>query len=400
MKKKIPGHAIQITSLSTSMEYINEAFCKIITTKYTPGTHDLLIKGADINYQDANGDCPLLLAIRHDMAEQVDILLNNQANVNLSNKQGETPLHVCIQKGNADLVRALIKANVGINMKISPLSHACMTNNHEIAKLLLDAGADPNIADRHGETPLHYASGHKYSKMVKLLLSHPKINVNLTDNMGDTALHKAACQGHLKLMTLLLDMGADPNIPANDGMTVLMTANKYGKKKVVALLLQCGRTNIDLQTAAGQTALMFAAKKGNAKCVKMLILRGANHSVADKAGVIAVTHGRLNAAVVDVFANIHRITVVADDLSRKTSFTVVKGGHALFRQWNSEIGVWSEEMVLDPHIAWSVEIVDNTPMLYHKYPVYDDCRIHFSSIVMPDGSVRKRENLYHVSSFE
>ena len=96
--------------------------------------------GVDVNARDADGDTSLLLAAVYAGPECVELLLKKGADVNVANKLGVTPLH-----------RA--------------------ATNYEKAKLLIDAGANVKVTTKSGRTPLTLAA-HKYgnSKTVKLLL--------------------------------------------------------------------------------------------------------------------------------------------------------------------------------------------------------------------------------------
>ena len=103
-------------------------------------------------------------------------------------------------------VKALIELGVDVNMKIPyefTLLHFAIHYNHiEIAKLLLERGADVRAKNNRGETPLHWA---KNVETAKLLLDRGA-DVNAKNNMGDTPLHLAK---NVEIAKLLIEKGAD-----------------------------------------------------------------------------------------------------------------------------------------------------------------------------------------------
>ena len=73
----------------------------------------------------------------------------------------------------------------------------------EIVKALLAAGADVNMTNDNGQTPLHYASSRNREDIAKCLLE-AGAHINAADKLGNTCLHRAASRGHLSMVKLLL----------------------------------------------------------------------------------------------------------------------------------------------------------------------------------------------------
>jgi formylglycine-generating enzyme required for sulfatase activity len=106
------------------------------------------------------------------------------------------------------------------------------------------------------------------AEVVKRLLS-AGANVNVRDPDGWTPLLRAAVGGHLAVAKIFIEAGADVNAANPDGNTPLMGAALAGNKELVQLLLQKG-AKPDAKNQKGLTALTFAQQKGYAEVVKFL----------------------------------------------------------------------------------------------------------------------------------
>jgi uncharacterized protein len=122
---------------------------------------------------------------------------------------GFTPLHLACFSGGVEAVRLLVERGAPLEERaqnptaaVRPLATAAFARNHECARALLDAGADPN--GRGG--------------------------------LGFTPLHTAAQNGDLSLAELLLERGADPALAAEDGLTPRDRALAAGHADVSRLL--------------------------------------------------------------------------------------------------------------------------------------------------------------------
>jgi uncharacterized protein len=105
-------------------------------------------------------------------------------------------IHAAVVSGNIEAIRQHIAAGTDINQKdamggSSPLITACLYEQKEIAKLLINAGADINFQNNDGSTPLHVAAFFCKPEMVKLLLEK-KANKTIKNKYGSTAIETVA----------------------------------------------------------------------------------------------------------------------------------------------------------------------------------------------------------------
>lgn len=134
---------------------------------------------------------------------------------------GVTLLIRAVGQDNIEAVDSLLglKAdpNLHHNTLITTALHQCPGKNLEIAKRLIEWGAQLEAKDHKGNTPLHIAAKQMDIDLVALLLEN-KANPNEQNGLGQTALHLISnFENHLALANLLLTSGANPDIPDYEG---------------------------------------------------------------------------------------------------------------------------------------------------------------------------------------
>ena len=245
----------QITAMEVSLTLFAavDANCLDLTTQ-------LLDQGASLDARDRLGARPLSHAAKSGHLQMVDLLLARGAPIDARNLAGSTALYLAAEGSHILIAQRLIERGADVKLSgrsgISPIAAAAYAGNEIIFDALLAHGADERAADDTGKPPIVYAAAGARFDIVKRLLTR-NIDVN------------ARYPNDLTL--LMWASGPDEGVAETQAMTV------------VSYLLDAG-AHIDDRDNRGRTALMIAAEGGHADIAGLLLARGADPSLKDKAG--------------------------------------------------------------------------------------------------------------------
>ncbi|XP_023313907.1 alpha-latrotoxin-Lh1a-like isoform X2 [Trichogramma pretiosum] len=186
-----------------------------------------------LTQESSSIDPPLHLALKQEHQEIFKLLLRSGADPNLTNKDGSTPLHF-ICKGHemryrddvfAEILfeideddkyrRHPVQVDARDKLGQTPLHVALFRNSRDLIELLLNNGANPNLANSEGLTPLHIICQHEYNcDLAKMLFDisekkHQLVHVDARDKFGRTPLHLSVVNLYPDFVEIFLDHGAD-----------------------------------------------------------------------------------------------------------------------------------------------------------------------------------------------
>ncbi|CAE7206410.1 ANKRD50 [Symbiodinium sp. KB8] len=169
----------------------------------------LLENGANKDKAMHNGATPLYIASQNGHLDVVRLLIETGADKDRARNDGATPIYIASEKGHSDVVRLLIEKGAVAtrsawgHLRVMCFLYAC----DGVVRLLIDRGADKNLASNDGGTPLLVASQNGHADVVRL--PSEKGATDAARNCGPTALYIACQSGDLEVVRLLSEKFAN-----------------------------------------------------------------------------------------------------------------------------------------------------------------------------------------------
>jgi ankyrin repeat protein len=272
----------------------------------------LIEAGADANAPQNQGQTPLMVAARVGNVDAIRTLLDHGAKVNTAEEwRGQTALMWAAGEGNAAATQLLISRGADVNIKskvfdfrtlkakvgsvpmnfprggFTALLFAARQGHLDVARQLVEGGADMNIADPDNTTPLLLAILNLHFDVAGYLIEKGA-NPSLADDRGRTPLY-----GAIEMHTM--DVSNRPVAKLNDKLTSVDIARMLIAKKVDlnaplkrVLAPRAVLDGADAAMGDGATPFVRAAHTGDVELMKMLLEAGANPRIATKAGITAL----------------------------------------------------------------------------------------------------------------
>ncbi|GIH60598.1 ankyrin repeat domain-containing protein [Microbispora siamensis] len=251
----------------------------------------------------------LLEAIAGGDVARVAAMLHPDTAVNPA--QGTTPLYRAAVAGHHDIVRLLLEYGAdpdqpsGGHEEGLPLCAAACWDHAETVQALLDGGADPDAAEEGGWTALLWAAANGNLESADILLD-AGADPGRADDDGDTPLTLATIFGAYGIVWSLLEHGADPSAPGWDGATPLEIAARLAAVDLEALL----REEVATRVEGEHTVLVVHASAADGTRRVTVEARGAD-------GDYSITRQQGHAAIATVLEAALGLRPPADVLLRR-----------------------------------------------------------------------------------
>ncbi|XWS74139.1 hypothetical protein CRYUN_Cryun02cG0190000 [Craigia yunnanensis] len=227
----------------------------------------------------------------------------------------ENGLFSAVQVGDFETVEALLKREPNhlhqttVYDRHSALHIAAANGQIEILALLLEKSVNPDVVNRHKQTPLMLAAMHGKISCVKKLIE-AGANILMFDSLhGRTCLHYAAYYGHFDCLQAILSAAQSSSVAVSwgyarfvnirdaRGATPLHLAARQRRPECLHILLDNGAivcASTSGYGCPGSTPLHLAARGGSLDCIRKLLAWGADRLQRDASGripyVVALKH--------------------------------------------------------------------------------------------------------------
>jgi ankyrin repeat protein len=292
---------------------VNAAILLAVRRGYGSLVSQLFDRGADPAITDNQGNTLIDIAVAADQAGLIPQLreagvqtreeIQQAEEARRQIEQATADLFAGVREGDLERVRQAVDTGIELDQRISystknrsessgwtALMVAVQQGHLEIARWLVEQGADVNAKNQHQYSALSMAIEGNHAELIKLLAQHGA-DLEVGGRSGTTALMKMAWEGNRELVTFLLEQGADPNTPGvaagtdfrgnnltlkfvSLGAPALSSALRKGHFDIAELLIEAG-ADVNLYTH-GWTMLLQEALWSRVESVEFLLEHGAD----------------------------------------------------------------------------------------------------------------------------
>jgi Ankyrin repeats (3 copies) len=221
-------------------------------------------------------DVPLLyILVEYNLLSLIEALVSKSVDLDAVGGRYGTPLQAACFAGHEDIARFLLQNGANVNMLGGEYTHALLaaiySKKPNIITLLRQYGA--SLAPEMLTKPLFEMIARNHAYGAQILMEHG-VDVKARNRRGETPFYLAATSGREKIVQMLLDAGADVNVQGGSYGNALQAASASGREKIVQMLLDAG-ADVNVQGGPCGNALQAASASGREKIVQMLLDAGA-----------------------------------------------------------------------------------------------------------------------------
>lgn len=275
----------------------------------------LLRRHANVDARTNDNSTSLLLATKHGHLGAVKALLAHNANPFLPDKNGETPFQWALFKKRNEIVDLLLPAQVTFippaDASIAPTMLPLQYKNNagetilitsvkngfqEVAKKLIQAGADIDAQTNYGDTALHWAARKGQYKMSAMLLDHGA-SLSILNKYNMTPFEIASeNSSSFEFVMLFLKGGEEGDDSGHEFQRrtekALLCACEYGRLVTAQQLIDRIRVNRQCRDKNENSCLHLATQNGHEDVVKLLLKRGVSKTAKNRNGETALEVGK------------------------------------------------------------------------------------------------------------
>ncbi|XP_058447921.1 serine/threonine-protein phosphatase 6 regulatory ankyrin repeat subunit A isoform X2 [Malaya genurostris] len=241
----------------------------------------LTAAGKDIRTKtDGKGKIPLLLAVEAGNQSMCRELLSSQTadQLKATTTNGDTALHLAARRKDVEMARILIDYGANVDLQNgdgqTALHIAAAEGDEAMVKYFYTVRASASIIDNQDRTPMHLAAENGHASIIEILADKFKASIFERTKDGSTLMHIASLNGHAECATTLFKKGVYLHMPNKGGARSIHTAAKYGHVGIISTLLNKGE-KVDVPTNDNYTALHIAVRSAKPAVVETLLGFGA-----------------------------------------------------------------------------------------------------------------------------